>query len=54
MPLEDIPKFLQIPQDQRKKAWDDRRIAAKPMPPEAPPALRRIPSLPGAKDDGDS
>lgn len=55
MPLEDIPAFLRIPQDERKKAWDARRVAAKPLPPEALPALRRITDLPGAKhDDADT
>lgn len=59
MPLEDIPEFLKIPQDERKAAWDKSR-AARPLPAE--PKQRPIPSAPsegvtidwmtgGAKDD---
>lgn len=48
--LEDIPAFLRIPQEERKKVWDERRVAAKPLPPELP-ELRRITDLPGAKTD---
>lgn len=53
MPLEDIPAFLRIPQDERKKAWEERRVVAKPLPPETPPVLRRITSIPGVVTDAD-
>lgn len=48
--LEDIPEFLRIPPDQRKAAWDARRVA-KALPPETAPAIKRITTPPGAKDD---
>jgi hypothetical protein len=51
MPL-DIPQFLRLTPEQRKKAWDDHRLEAKPLPPEVVPAAKRI-SL-GAKDDRDA
>lgn len=47
----DIPKFLQIPQAERKAAWDKLRAAAKPLPPEQPPKLRPIGDVPGATND---
>lgn len=49
----EIPEFLRIPQDERKQAWEDRRVAAKPLPAETAPVYRRIPSIPGAAPDDD-
>lgn len=54
MPLEDIPAFLRIPQNERREAWEKFRAERKPLPPEAPPVLRRIPTLPGVTDADDS
>lgn len=51
-PLE-IPEFLKIPQERRKQAWEERRIAVKPLPAETTPVYRRIPSIPGAAPDDD-
>lgn len=55
-PLEGIPEYLKIPQDERKAAWEKFRADRKALPPEAPPAIRRITDLPGAKhhDDPDA
>lgn len=55
MPLEDIPAFLRIPQDERKAAWEKYRSAQKP-PPAEKPAYKRITDIPGAppNDDTDS
>ena len=50
MPLEDIPQFLRLTPEQRKKAWDDHRVEQKPLPPEVVPAAKRITVPPGAKD----
>jgi hypothetical protein len=49
MALEDIPKFLQIPQDERKAAWEKSR-AARPLPAE-PKTTRPIQGIPGATND---
>ena len=50
MPLENIPKYLLLTPEERKKAWDDHLVEAKPLPPEALPAFKRITTPPGAKD----
>lgn len=44
MPLEDIPEFLKIPQDERRAAWEKSR-AARPLPAE--PKQRPISGIPG-------
>jgi len=52
MPLEDIPQFLRLTPEQRKKAWDDHRLQTKPLPPEVVPAFKRITTPPdGVEDD---
>jgi len=33
-PLEDIPEFLKIPQEERKAAWEKLRVDRKLLPPE--------------------
>lgn len=49
----DIPEFLKISPERRKQAWDERRVAVKPLPTETAPVYRRIPSIPGAAPDDD-
>lgn len=48
--IEDIPKFLKIPQSERKAAWEKFRAACPPRV-EPKPTPRPIMGLPGAKDD---
>jgi hypothetical protein len=50
MPLEDIPEFLKLTQEERKAAWEKFR-ATRPLPVEAKPSYRPITGIPGAKDD---
>lgn len=51
MPLEDIPEFLRIPQEERKAAWDKHRAERKILPPE-PKTYRPITG--DAPDDDDA
>ena len=48
--IDDIPKFLKIPQAERKVAWETFR-AAHPPRVEPKPTYRPISGIPGAKDD---
>lgn len=52
MPLEDIPTFLRLTPEERKAAWDQHRLEAKPVPAAKflPPEIKRIATPPGAKD----
>lgn len=52
-PLDGIPEFLRIPQEERKAAWAKIPLAPKPahvMPPE----YKRITDLPGAAPHDDT
>jgi hypothetical protein len=49
MSIEDIPAFLRIPQEERKRAWDESR-KANPLPPERK-LYRSINDLPAEKSD---
>lgn len=53
MPLENIPEFLRLTPEQRKKAWDDHLVEAKPLPPDVLPALKRITTPPGVRIGND-
>ncbi len=51
MPLEDIPTFLKLTPEERKAAWDQHRLEAKPIPAALTlPEIKRITTPPGATD----
>lgn len=54
MPLENIPEYLRLSQDERKAAWEKHRLEAKPLPPEPKLPRRSLGDVPGVKDGKDT
>lgn len=50
MPLENIPEYLKLSQDERRAAWEKHRLEAKALPPEVKPRRLPLGDIPGAKE----